>query len=66
LDAIDCLQSTAISKEFVMPQNIVVDLPVKSGHDENSKENDTKESKGMPAVLGAVLETAMGFKVEEI
>jgi hypothetical protein len=49
-----------------MLQNIIVDLPAKLGHDENSKENDTKESKGMPAVLGAVLETAMGFKVEEI
>jgi hypothetical protein len=64
LDAIDSLQAKTINKALVMLQNIVVIIPAKPGHDENSKENDTKESKGMPAVLGAALETAMGFEVE--
>jgi hypothetical protein len=41
-------------------------IPAKSGHDENSKENDTKESSGMPASLGADLEIAIGFDLEEI
>jgi hypothetical protein len=49
-----------------MLQNIAVLIPAKSGHDENSKENDTKESKGIPAVSCAALETAMGFEVEGI
>jgi hypothetical protein len=66
LDAIDSLQAKTINKALVMLQNIAVIIPAKSGHDENSKENDAKESKGMPAVSGAALETAMGFEVEGI
>jgi hypothetical protein len=63
LDAIGSLRAKTINKALMMLQNIAVIIPAKSGHDENSKENDAKESKGLPAVSGAALETTMGFEV---
>ena len=49
-----------------MISDMAVSIPAKSGHDENSKENETKESRGMPAVLGAALDMAIGLEEEEM
>lgn len=40
-------------------------LPAKSGQEESSKEYDTNESKGMPALLGADSERTIDFGLEE-
>jgi hypothetical protein len=66
LDATDCLQAMIVSKAVVVLQDTAQNIPAKSGHEENSKENDTKESNGMPALSGADLEIAIGFDLEEI
>jgi hypothetical protein len=47
-----------------MDPDMEASIPAKSGHDENSKENETKESSGMPAVLGAALDMAIGLEEE--
>lgn len=39
-------------------------IPAKSGHEDSSNENDTNESKGIPALLGGHWEITMGFGLE--
>ena len=53
-----------VSQNVVTIWHIAGDIPAKSGHDENSKEYETKESKGIPASLGADFGTAIVFDLE--
>ena len=55
-----------VSQNVVTIWHIAGDIPAKSGHDENSNEYDTKESKGIPASLGADFGIATGFVLDEM
>ena len=55
-----------VSQAVVTILHFVGDIPAKSGHDENSKEYETKESKGTPASLGADFGIAIGFALGEM
>jgi hypothetical protein len=60
-----CLRAVIVSKLSTL-QDVVAHIPAKSGHDENSNEYEMKESKGIPASLGADCGIAIGFDLVEI
>ena len=55
-----------VNQTIAKIEHIAGNIPAKSGHDENSNEYDTKESKGIPASLGADFGIAIGFVLEEM
>ena len=65
-DATDCLESMIVSQTVASIWHIAGHIPAKSGHDENSNEYDTKESRGTPASLGADFGIAIGFALDEM